>query len=535
MQTMGAPYRKSTGIEGSFDAVVVGSGMGGLSAASLLAQNGRRVLVLEQHNVIGGLTQSYTRNGYRWTGGLHYIGEVGSPATATWKLFDKVTGGGIRWAPLPAIYNRMMIGGRRYDIPAGAAPYAATLKSYFPKEAAAIDRYLELVRSVSSASAGYFAQKALSQSRAEDVYDRMCGGFHEHSDRLTIDVLGELTADRELIAVICANWGDYSLEPTKSSFAMHCMLTKHYLNGGHYPVGGGAAFARSIVPIIEGACGMVLHSAEVAEIIVSQGRTTGVRLTSGEEFACPLVISNAGVHNTFGRLLSAQVRTASGLDQATSQVVESYAVVGVNIGFNRSASELGFDGANIWAHPSNDFEANLEAHRRDFEAPFPWTFATFPSAKDPSWDDEYPGKATVEMYGYTDFRHFEKWSGTRWMKRGNDYLALKEKIRERLLDDLFRNVPGARSALDYVEVSTPLSYETFVKRERGGFMGIEASPNRFRQTWLRANTPINGLYLSGQDVSTDGIIGALVGGVLASSAILGRDLMGEIRTRAHGD
>jgi len=530
MQTMGMPYRKSTGIKGSFDAVVIGSGMGGLSVASLLAQNGRRVLVLEQHNVIGGLTQSYTRKGYRWTVGLHYIGDVGSPATTTWKLFDKVTGGGVRWAPLPDIYNRMVIGGRRYDIPAGAAPYAAALKGYFPKEAAAIDRYLGLVRSVSKASAGYFAQKALPQSRAEDVYDRMCGDFHDYSDRLTIDVLSELTADRELIAVICANWGDYSLEPTRSSFAMHCMLAKHYLNGGHYPVGGGAAFARSIVPIIESAGGVVLHSAEVAEIMVAQGRTTGVRLASGEEFACPLVISNAGVQNTFGRLLSAQVRTASGLDHATSQVVESYAVVGVNIGFNRPASELGFDGANIWAHPSNDFEANLEAHRRDFEAPFPWTFATFPSAKDPAWDDDYPGKATVEMYGYTDFSHFEKWSATQWMKRGEDYLALKEKIRERLLDELFRHVPAARSALDYVEVSTPLSYETFVKRERGGFMGIESSPQRFRQTWLRATTPIDGLYLSGQDVSTDGVIGALVGGVLAGSAVLGRDLMRDIRT-----
>lgn len=531
MQTSGHAYRKSIGTKGDFDAIIIGSGMGGLSVASLLAQNGRRVLVLEQHNVIGGLTQSYTRKGYRWTVGLHYIGDVGSPATTTWKLFNKVTGGGVQWAPLPTIYNRMVIGGRRYDIPAGAAPYAAALKGYFPQEAGAIDRYLELIRSVSNASAGYFAQKALPQSRAEDVYDHMCGGFHHYSDRLTIDVLNELTADRELIAVICANWGDYSLEPTKSSFAMHCMLAKHYLNGGHYPVGGGAAFARSIVPIIEGAGGVVLHSAEVAEILVSRGQTTGVRLASGEELACPVVISNAGVKNTFGRLLPARVTIASGLEQAASQVVESYAVVGVNIGFNRSASELGFDGANIWAHPSNDFEANLEAHRRDFKAPFPWTFATFPSAKDPSWEDEYPGKATVEMYGYTDFKHFEKWSETRWMKRGEEYLALKEQIKERLLDDLFRQVPAARSALDYVEVSTPLSYETFVKRERGGFMGIESSPKRFRQTWLRATTPIGGLYLSGQDVSTDGVIGALVGGVLAGSAILGRDLMRDIRTQ----
>ncbi|UPJ59290.1 NAD(P)/FAD-dependent oxidoreductase [Bradyrhizobium sp. 192] len=529
MQTVGAPYRKSSGIEGQFDALVIGSGMGGLSAASLLAQNGRRVLVLEQHNVIGGLTQSYTRKGYRWSVGLHYIGDVGSPQTTTWKLFDTVTGGAIEWAPLPSIYNRMVIGERRYDIPAGAAEYAAALKSYFPGQASAIDRYLDLVRAVSKSSAGYFAQKALPQSRAADAYDRLCGTFHDYSDRLTIDVLRELTDDPELIAVICANWGDYSLEPSKSSFAMHCMLAKHYLNGGHYPVGGGAAFGRAIVPIIEAAGGVVLHGAEVAEIMVDRGRTTGVRLASGEVVACPLVISNAGVHNTFGRLLPADVRTEAGLDGAVGQVVESYTVVGANIGFNRPAQELGFDGSNIWAHPSNDFEANLAAHRRDFAAPFPWTFTTFPSAKDPSFDAECPGKSTVEMYGYTDFRHFEKWAGSRWMKRGEDYLALKNAIKERLLAELFRHVPAARSALDYVEISTPLSYETFVKRERGGFMGIESSPQRFRQSWLRAATPIDGLFLSGQDVTTDGVIGALVGGVLASSAVLGRDLMRDIQ------
>ncbi|MGV8996907.1 MAG: phytoene desaturase family protein [Parvibaculaceae bacterium] len=528
-RSMGTPYRKSVGISGAFDAVVIGSGMGGLSAASLLAQSGRRVLVLEQHNVIGGLTQSYMRKGYRWTVGLHYIGEVGTPATMTWKLFNKVTGGKIEWAPMPDIYNHMVIAGRRYDIPTGAAAYAAALKGYFPDEAEGIDRYIELVRIVSKSSAGFFAQKAMPEESAAAMYDGMCDKFHEYSDRVTMDVLGELIADPELIAVICANWGDYGLPPAKSSFAMHSMLVKHYLNGGHYPVGGGAAFARAIVPIIEEAGGKVLHSAEVAEVMVAGGRTTGVRLVSGEVVACPLVISNAGVKNTLGRLLPVETQEELGFDKALSKVTENYVAVGINIGFNRSAKELGFNGANIWAHPSNDFVANLKAHRDDFDAPFPWTFTTFASAKDPSWDKEFPGKATVEMYGYTNYEHFEKWSGSRWMKRGDDYLALKEKIKERLLEELFRHMPAARSALDYIEVSTPLTYETFDKRERGGFMGLETSPERFRQSWLRPTTAIGGLYLSGQDVSTGGVIGALAGGLLAASSVLGRDLMQEIK------
>ena len=136
------------------------------------------------------------------------------------------------------------------------------------------------------------------------------------------------------------------------------------------------------------------------------------------------------------------------------------------------------------------------------------------------------------MYAYTDYRHFEKWAGTKWMKRGEDYLSVKDQIKQRLLAELYRHVPSAEQYVDYVEVSTPLAYETFAKRERGGFMGIEASPGRFDQKWLRAETTIQGLYLTGQDVATDGVIGALAGGVIAASAYLQRDLLTEIRTSA---
>jgi all-trans-retinol 13,14-reductase len=81
----------------------------------------------------------------------------------------------------------------------------------------------------------------------------------------------------------------------------------------------------------------------------------------------------------------------------------------------------------------------------------------------------------------------------------------------------------------HVEVSTPLSYETFARRQRGGFMGVESSPQRFEQAWLRPATPIRGLFLTGQDVATDGVIGALVGATLCASVILQRDLITEIR------
>jgi all-trans-retinol 13,14-reductase len=286
------------------------------------------------------------------------------------------------------------------------------------------------------------------------------------------------------------------------------------------------------VPIIEAAGGRVLHSAEVTEVLVADDQVRCVRLASGETVACNQVVSNAGVQNTFGRLLQGRspgVQTARSLLQG---VKDTYAVVGLNIGFKASAAELGFTPANVWSHPGPDFEANLEAHRGDFDAPFPWHFITFPSTKDPLWERDFPGRATVEMYAYTDYRHFERWSGTPWMKRGDDYLARKEVIRQRLLAELFRHVPSASVHVHHVEVSTPLSYETFARRQRGGFMGVESSPQRFEQAWLRPATPIRGLFLTGQDVATDGVIGALVGATLCASVILQRDLMAEIRNEA---
>jgi all-trans-retinol 13,14-reductase len=529
MRSAGTSYHRGQTFEKVYDAIVVGSGMGGLGVAVLLAKAGQAVLLLEQNTVVGGMTQSYTRSGYRWTVGLHYIGDVATPQALTRKLFDHVTDGQVQWADMPSIFNRMVIAGREYQIPAGEAAYAAALKRHFPKQATAIDEYLVLVRAASKASAPFFAQKALPQAMGEQVLASGCDTFYQYADRLTIDVMRELFDDEELIAVLCANWGDYSLEPAKSAFAMHCMLAKHYMNGGSYPIGGGASFADAMVPIIEKAGGMVLHGADVAQIRVDAGRTIGVRLADGAEIACGTVISNAGVQNSFGRLLAPEIAREAGLDDLLSKVNDTYAIVGLNIGFNKSAEALGFSPANIWDHPSADMETNLAAHRADFDAPFPWSFITFPSTKDPRWADEFPGKATVEMYAYTDYRHFERWADTRWMKRGEDYLARKANIQERLLERLFHFCPDARDAIDVIEVSTPLSYETFAKRQRGGFMGVESSPARFRQDWLRARTPISGLWLTGQDVATDGVIGALMGGVICASAILGRDLLAEVR------
>lgn len=523
LASLGARYSGEQSVDDVYDVIVVGSGMGGLAAASLLAQRGSKVLILEQNDLLGGCTQSYERRGYRWNVGVHYIGSVGAP-TITRRLFDAVCPG-IEWSPLPSIYNRIAIADREYEVPAGGDAYRGMLARHFPHEEAAIDRYLSLITSVSRTARGYFAQKALPEAKAERQYDQLCAKFHTHSDVTTDEALRKLTDNAELRGVWTGNWGDYGLAPHCSSFAMHCMLVKHYMDGAWFPVGGPVAFAAHVLPLVEAQGGRAVRAAEVDTILVERGAVQGVRLVGGQVVKAPIVVSNAGIQNTYLRLLDRDLAGRLGLVDQLSGVGDSAAVVGINLGLNRSAEDLDLRPANIWAHPGVDFKTNVESHTADFEAPFPLTFMTFPSTRDPDWNRDYPSRATVELYGFTNFDHFSRWVGSNPKARGDDYLRFKAAIGERLLNELSRFAPKVRSAIDVMEVSTPISYERFLRRAKGGFMGLEASPERFRARWLRSPTPISGLYLSGQDVTSDGVIGALTGGLLAASAVLGEDLM----------
>src|ERR1700676_4356986 len=146
-QTTGVAYKQAT-LEDSWDAIVVGSGMGGLTVAALLAkQAGQRVLVLERHYTAGGFTHAFHRPGYEWDVGVHYVGQVQDPASPLRRIFDHLTDGRLKWSPTPDVYDRVGIGDREYEFVAELERFRDRLKSYFPGEAAAIDRYLRAVQS----------------------------------------------------------------------------------------------------------------------------------------------------------------------------------------------------------------------------------------------------------------------------------------------------------------------------------------------------------------------------------------------------
>jgi all-trans-retinol 13,14-reductase len=527
---MRVPSYRQQKVEEVFDAIVIGSGMGGLAAASMLARHaGQRVLVLERHYTPGGFTHVFRRPGYEWDVGVHYIGQLNDLKSPVRAAFDHLTDGQLHWEPMPDMYDRLVLQDREYEFLSDAERFRARLKEYFPSEGPAIDGYFRAVRSAQRASGLYFASKALPSPLERLAGPLMRFPFLRHAGRTTASVLSGLGCSRELAGVLTGQWGDYGSPPSRSSFGVHALIAEHYFKGASYPVGGASAILSAMLPAIERAGGKLLVSAEVKEIVLDdRGRAVGVRMPDGHEFRAAQVISDAGAANTYLRLLPPAVAERLGVVRKLERIPASMAHLCLYVGLKHSSAELGLRGSNLWVCPTADHDANVARSEASPEQPLPVLFISFPAAKDPSFANRFPGRATIEVVAPAPFAWFEKWADTRWKHRGAEYDEFKSRLAERLKSELERWVPEVRGKIDYCELSTPLSTRHFANFERGEIYGLAPVPERFRLDCLGPRTRIPGLYLTGADVVILGVTGALFGGVLTASAILGRNLMATV-------
>ncbi|MBP9684804.1 MAG: NAD(P)-binding protein [Rhodoferax sp.] len=508
-------------IAANFDAIVIGSGLGGLTTAALLSKAGKKVLVLERHYTAGGFTHSFKRRGYEWDVGLHYIGDVHKPSSPIRRTFDAITDGQLKWAKMDPVYDKMIIKGQHYNYVAGTGNFKAELLKSFPHAGDQIDAYIGHVYRANKALPGYFAKRFLPefmQSAVGSAFDKRSGNY---MNRTTKEVLDDCVQDPQLASVLCGQWGDYGVPPAQSSFAMHAAVAKHYLGGASFPVGGASQIAHHIEPVIRRSGGMVLVDAPVREILVEGGRATGVRMANGDEIRSPVVISAAGVFNTYQRMLPQETRQRYQLDKLVSKVTPSVAHCCLYIGLKGNREQLQLSQSNMWVYPDYDHNKTVEKFLAKPGMDFPVIYISFPSSKDPAWDTHYPGKSTIDVITVAPYEWFKKWEDTPWKKRGKDYEAFKEKIAQRLLDEVYKQCPQVRGKVDYYELSTPLSTSHFSNYAHGELYGLEHTPDRFNQTWLRPKTPIKGLYLTGQDILTCGVVTAMFSGVMTASSLLG--------------
>ncbi|MBT3478410.1 MAG: NAD(P)/FAD-dependent oxidoreductase [Candidatus Marinimicrobia bacterium] len=508
----------------SYDAIIIGSGMSGLTTAVLLAEHGQKVLVLEKHFKVGGFTHTFKRKNYEWDVGIHYIGEVHNKKSYSRRLFDRVTDGNLKWAKMDDNYDRIIFPDKSYDFIAPQEKFIETLSIQFPGEEEAIRAYVRLLHAQVKSGRGFFASKALPKWLAPFLRNAMTKQFFKNADKSTKEVLKQFTRNEKLIGVLTGQWGDYGLPPKRSSFAMHAMVARHYLDGGNYPVGGSRMIAEYATDLIESLGGKIVVNAGVDEILVQGKRAIGVRLDNGDELFAKTIVSSAGLVNTVNTFLRNQTQSNQFKSKMKKvQPTESY--VCLYMGLNKTAQELGLKTTNLWIYPGYDHDQNVTNYTNDPKGEFPVVYVSFPSAKDPDWVKNHPGCATMEAITLGRWDDYKEWENEPWKKRGASYEEFKKSISKKILDVVYQHVPQAEGAMDFYELSTPLSVRDMAHYPAGEMYGLDHTSERFRQNWLRPQTEINNFFLTGQDVTTVGLTSALFSGLLTASSILNKNLM----------
>ncbi|XP_023348959.1 putative all-trans-retinol 13,14-reductase isoform X2 [Eurytemora carolleeae] len=537
-------------IPSDLDAIIVGSGIGGLTTAALLAKSGKRVLVLEQHDQAGGCCHSFIDKGYEFDVGIHYIGQLNSP-TINRTLCDQITEGQLEWEPLNPDYDVVSIGfgeeNRKYLVKTDLQEWKNYLKTEFPEERSGIEKYFELVLSCNKSTTLMGILKLTPLWLVKLV---LWTGLLKRFTKLwskvfltkTMDVVNELTTNKDLQTIFTYCWGDYGTPPSRSNFNMQAMLNRHFSEcGASYPIGGASEIAFSIIPVIEKTGGRVLVRANVTEITTRGDKVCGVKVEKGGdkiEILAPIIISSAGVYNTFQSLLPKELSSKSYFTDIARTLKPGVASMSIFIGLNVSNDEIESKKQNVWSFPVNNTDqAALDYFDLSAEeamtAEVPLLFISFPSTKDPEWAN-HPGrsdKSTLALVTLANWEWFKDWKDKGVKKRGDAYKELKDCIGHQMVEHTLKLFPELRDKIDYVEIGSPVTNNHYLAAPHGEIYGLDHCSERFDPLMiakLRPETDIPGLYLTGQDILSCGFTGALFSGILTAQACLGRNVMADL-------
>jgi all-trans-retinol 13,14-reductase len=497
-----------------WDVIVVGSGIGGLAAGAALARNGRRVLLLERHFVLGGLTQTFERDGFRWDVGVHYLSDYG-PDSPEGRLLRRLGVDDLRFGRLPEAYDRLHFPqGFRFDVRAPESAWLADLKAAFPAQKAAIDGYYTALEDATSVGPALFAARSTPSLIGQAVRWWQGSRIERWAPLTTAEVIGRFVDDPKLAAVLAAQWGDFGGTPREGSFVLHALVTRSFRNGAFYPVGGAGAIAPAFVRVIERAGGQARLRAHVSQILLDGDRAVGVELADGSRIRARTVISDIGARGTIERLLPPRWRDTDWARRILA-LAPNIANVALYLGLEGDIAAAGASAANDWWYDT--WSVDDVVWRDPFEQDRPLAvFVSFPSLKDPA---HRGNRHTAELHAWADWQLFESWQSSDLGARDGEYLALKESLQRTLLDVFREKYPGLSAMIRFSEASTPLTMLAFTGHEQGAFYGLETSPRRLMCDALSPRTPIGHLILAGQDVCTPGIGGALVGGVMAAGVV----------------
>lgn len=494
------------------DAIVIGSGPGGLSTAAVLAATGRKVTVLEHHDIAGGNCTVFRRKDYEFDVGVHYVGECGPD-----EEFGKFLGllglqDRISWRELDRdAFDNIVLPSGTFRVPADWFDYEARVVEAYPASAEAVHQYFTLLKDVAAGVRGTGDPGALLEWGLQTL--------RELFDHCGID--GEVEA-------ILDHWsGLYGSGPSDTSVAVHALLVGHYMKGAYYPEGGGQVLAARFVELIEALGGEIHVKRRVARILVEDGAAIGVETENGEVHLAPLVISNADYKRTMLELLGEEHLDG----EFESKVRNAEMTLPMHVAYVIVEGEIEMQGSRnffIFSDESpEDYYETLKAGKLPNEL---FAYVSSATHKDP--DNPH-----LAPKGFTNFQIMtlmptiqDLWGvdgdiahGTRY-RREEDYRELKERVTDQLITQAEKAVGPFRDRIVHLESATPLTHQRYTLSTAGTSYGILHSPGQTGPFRPQYATHIDGLYLVGQSTSGGhGIIGTFLGGLGCMKAIDGVD------------
>jgi all-trans-retinol 13,14-reductase len=514
-----------------YDAILIGSGMGVLSCASILTQlQKKKVLILERHFKLGGFTHTFKRKGnYEWDVGVHYVGEM-----QKWhifrKIFDITTQGKVKWNRMPDKYDVFVYPGLKFNTYAGKKRFKQELIELFPNEEKGIKNYIIDLRK----AVHWFYRYCVTRGIPNWLSPISKFLLKPSADIALMTVENYLNSrihEPKLKAILASQWGTLGLPPSKCVFAIHALIVNHYINGAFYPVGGAKVIADSIIPIIESNGSKLCVNHNVTEILIKDGKAIGVKAVhkTGKEFIekeyySDIIISGIGADATYNRLIPQDIHLP--FREECKRIAHGISCITLYLGLKESPRKLGLHGENYWLYASIDHEKNFSERNEIIQGKVSHVFLSFPSLKNPS------AKAhTAEIVTFIDHEPFKQWANQPWMNRDKAYEELKNEITEALINFTNKYIKGLKELIDYKELATPLTTVSMTGHEKGYIYGLPVTPERYKLNWLGARTPIKNLYLTGVDTLVHGVVGGMLGGALTAGIVMGIPGVSKILTK----